>query len=578
MDGTKCKKNRISLVMAAVLLSFFIFIPAKAESLNKPTPNPYLSSELYSITHFDSSQSDSTPYGPPRGTYRVDLKDRPISYGGPVNIITLASKDPNYMWAVGGDCVAYVSIKNGEWKEVARFEALEEASKGTLPAVSASKFKEFGESTAVGMSVGEMDAMLKDLFGVDYPNRFGHGSYSVVDNENVLYTHFARDLYAFALTDSKDPSAGITKRYVIENVIEEIEGPIYPAETRLFGMSMTYDGHLIITFSNGVAVIDRDLDLSSKHFYKFDDDDYVSNSVAVDEDGGIYIVSDSPGKGIMRKLIWTGSLISDDPADGAWKAEYDAAAEKPPIIKFHYGSGSTPTLMGFGDDEDKLVVITDGAKNMNLVAFWRNEIPSGSQRMAGKIPVTCGMDTLPEWLQTEQSVVVSGYGAFVVNNIPETVDPELVGKSNILQVSLMGPAYMASYGVERFEWDPVEHEWTSVWARPDVSSTSMVPIHSQASKMALVNGYGDKDGWEVTGLDWGTGKTIHRAIFGDVNFGNGAYAILQFLEGGDLLFNSIVGPIRVHYDTGSGGGCSVGYLPLAMLFIAPLLFKKRRRP
>lgn len=579
MNIIKCKKCSNFLVMTFFVLSFFLMVPIKAESLNKPDPNPYLSSELYSITHFDSSQSDSTPYGPPRGTYRVDLSDKSVSYGGPVNIITLASTDPGFMWAVGSDRVAYVKIKDGKFEEVASYEALEEASGGTLPAVSAANFKEFGESTAVGMNVTDMDEFLKDLFGSGYKDRFGHGSYSVADDQNVLYTHYEDDLYAFALTDSEDPSAGITVRYLLEDVVTAIQGSDHPADTRLFGLSMTYDGHLIVTFSNGVAVIDRDLDLASKHFYRFDDDEYVSNSVAVDDNGGIYIASATivaPIEGTMRKLVLTESGISDDPADGAWVSEYESYSELPPIIKFGYGSGSTPTLMGFGDDEDKLVVITDGDKNMNLMAFWRDEIPAGGQRIAGQIPVTCGFDELPDWIQTEQSVVVSGYGAFVVNNMPETVDPDLPGKNKILQVSLMGPAYATSYGVERFEWDPESDEWTSVWARSDVSSTSMVPIHSQSGKMALVNGYTDKDGWEVTGLDWSTGKTVHRSIFGDKNFGNGAYAIVQFLDGGDLLFNSFCGPIRVKYDTGSSGGCSVGSLLLGILFLVPLVFIRRR--
>jgi hypothetical protein len=51
---------------------------------------------------------------------------------------------------------------------------------------------------------------------------------------------------------------------------------------------MTYEGHLIITFSNGIAVIDNNLDTSSASFYRFMDDEYLSNSVAVDENNGIY--------------------------------------------------------------------------------------------------------------------------------------------------------------------------------------------------------------------------------------------------------------------------------------------------
>lgn len=577
-----CKKTGISLLKTVIAVSVFlmaaVFSQTAAEALNKPDPNPFLSSGLYSITHFDSSQSDSTPYGPPLGVYRVDLRGKPISFGGPVNIITLASTDPDFMWAVGSDRVAYVNKKDGKWEEVARFEALEDASGGTLPAIPGESFRKFGESSAVGMNVDEMDEFLTDLLGSQYGDRFGNGFYSVVDNENVLYTHFGANLYGFALADPDDPSSGITARYVLEDVITAIEGPDIPPGTRLFGLSMTYDGHLIVTFSNGIAVIDRDLDESSAIFYRFADYEYVSNSIAVDEEGGLYIASATVIpllSGIMRRLIWTGSEISDKGEDGAWQCGYEASSVLPPMIKVGYGTGSTPTLMGFGDDEDRLVIITDGAEQMNLLAFWREEIPSGGERIAGQIPVTCGFEELPEWIQSEQSVVVSGYGAFVVNNLPETVDPDLPGKNKVLQVSLMGPAYPTSYGVERFEWDPENDRWSSVWARPDVSSTSMVPVHSQSAGMAIVNGYTPKNGWEITGLDWNTGETVHQTIFGDINYGNGAYAILQYLKGDELLFNTFSGPIRVHYDTGGSGGCAAGFSPLAVLLFVPLFFMKR---
>ena len=250
------------------------------------------------------------------------------------------------------------------------------------------------------------------------------------------------------------------------------------------------------------------------HFYRFDDSEYVSNSIAVDENNGIYVASDS----VMRKLVWTGTKISDNETDGAWSQEYtNSGTELPPIIKVGKGTGSTPTLMGFGDDEDKLVVITDGAKRMNLVAFWRDEIPEGSQRIAGQIPVTCGLPTDTEWIQSEQSVVVYGYGAFVVNNIPETVDPDLevTGRTRSFRSRSWVRHMNTSYGAERFQWNPSKNEWSSVWTRSDVSSTSMVPIHSQSSNMALINGYRAPNGWEVLGLDWNTGKTVHQTIFGN---------------------------------------------------------------
>ena len=75
-------------------------------------------------------------------------------------------------------------------------------------------------------------------------DRCGNGSYSVVDNENVLYTHFGDNLYGCALADPGDPSAGIEVRYVLEDIITAIEGEDFPPDiTRLFGLSMAYDGH-----------------------------------------------------------------------------------------------------------------------------------------------------------------------------------------------------------------------------------------------------------------------------------------------------------------------------------------------
>ena len=49
----------------------------------------------------------------------------------------------------------------------------------------------------------------------------------------------------------------------------------------------------------------------------------------------------------------------------------------------------------------------------------------------------------------------------------------------------------------------------------------------------------------IKGLDWNSGATQHRVVFGKNNRGNGAYAIIQYMENGDLLFNSVSGPFRV---------------------------------
>lgn len=531
----------------------------------KPTPNPYLSSSGHGVTHFDSSQSDSTPHGPPKGVYHVDPSNQPIVHGGPIGIMTMDAADPDYMWQMSADRVGYILKSAGKWEAVATFQALAEASSGALPAIPDADFRTFGEASAAGTTPAAMDAWLASLFGANYRSRFGNGTYGLVDKDNVAYANYLDTIFAFALVDPHTPAAGIKILHRLDGAVSKLQAghPPPPAGARLSGLSMTYDGRLLVTFSNGVAVIDRALNPDTRAFYRFPDDEYVSNSCAVDERNGIYVASGpsftaavTTPKSVMRKLVWTGSALSDRASDGAWSAPYDDShPELPPLIKIGHGTGSTPTLMGFGPETDRLVVITDGARRMKLVAFWRDDIPdwfvqkpgTASRRVADQIPVTCGFAVPPAWLQSEQSVVVSGHGAFVVNNLPKAYSAELQAASKLVQVALMGPASEPPHGVERFRWNPSSHAWSSVWSRADVSSTSMIPVHCDRGNMAVIGGYRPQSGWETLGLDWDSGEIVHQTIFGPSNFGNGSYAILQYLSDGDLIFNSIVGPMRVHY-------------------------------
>ena len=513
-----------------------------------PAPNPYLSATVYGITHFDSSQSDSTPYGPPRGTYLVSPDARPIVYGGPVNIMTLASTNPDFFWGVGSDRVAYLKGTDGAWVSQCRIDAPAYCAPG-LFAPSDAVHRSLGIQRLEGMTSGDVDRILSDDYGRNYAARLQNAIYSVVDRDNVLYANYGSGIYAFGLTDPSDPTKGIRILRSIPD-IRVLQGN--PAgNVVLYGLTMTYDGYLVVNFNNGVAVMARSMDPSTARFVAFGADETTHNSVAVDEKGGIYVASDK----LMHKLVWTGTELSTREADGAWTSPYDApAGAEPPVVKVGLGTGSTPTLMGFGSDPDRLVVITDGCKQMKLVAFWRDDIPQGftqrpgtaSRRIAGQIPVTCGFDPLPEWIQSEQSVVVNNYGAFVVNNIPAQAS-SFGTLSKLLGTVCMGPVLETALGVERFRWDPDRDQWVSVWSRSDVSSTSMVPVNCRNGNMAMVNGYYTNSGWEVTGMDWDTGTTVHRTLFGRQTLGNGAYAILQYLPGGDLVFDSLVGPFRVSY-------------------------------
>lgn len=121
-------------------------IPPISEA-NTPTPNPYLAAEHYSVTHFNSAQTDGFPYNVKSGTFQVDINDCEGSWSGPVNLMTLSSTDPDYMWNMSSDRVAYVYVGDGSFTRV---------SEAALPGVTTKTEEELRKVVADYNSVDEV--------------------------------------------------------------------------------------------------------------------------------------------------------------------------------------------------------------------------------------------------------------------------------------------------------------------------------------------------------------------------------------------------------------------------------------
>lgn len=528
--------------VAALLFGMAMGLPGAAAQ-QVPERNPFLSADIYGVTHVNPAKQNSIPYKINLQERRVDLDALTPVWGGPVNNSTYASAQPGFFWSVSTDRVALIDAREGRWTMVADID---------LP--GATRRSREALERIVNFSYDSMpaaEAHLKGILGPEPGSVMPAGIYALVSNEDYVYANAGTIVSAIGLVDRKDPSKGleVKARFDTATIIPPTSVSGEPPRIGLVGMNMTYDGHVVIGALNGVAVVDTEL--KSGQFQPFGDDNQMAtNSLAVDAAGGIYVATGSKKPrlpGVMRKLVWKDGRLSAEPKDGAWTAEYDGG-DWPPAIKAGTGTGSTPTLMGFGDQDDKLVLMTDGANRMKLVAFWRDGIPpdartvpgARSPRIADQKPVTAGISEQRAWLQSEQTIIASGYGAFVVNNLIEEGHPD-----RIIDVMTVGPVHAPPRGVEKIVWNDKENRFYSAWARGDVVSVSMVPLASSGANAVFVNGYSKADGWEVTGLDWETGRTVSRTIFGQNNKGNGAYAILQFLENGDMLFNSVIGPYRI---------------------------------
>jgi hypothetical protein len=254
---------------------------------------------------------------------------------------------------------------------------------------------------------------------------------------------------------------------------------------------------------------------------------------------------------MYRLVVDASGKIHDDEASGAWAAAYDRGIRLS-AVKIADGTGSTPTLQGFGEKDDKLVVITDGAQKMRMVAFWRDQMPAGwkqkpgtlSPRIADQqvVDMGPGIDTV----QSEQSVASFGDYAFVVNNIIDKDAPYLAKDSTYVTM-LNGATRPGPRGVAMFKWDSQAHTWKQLWTRTDVSSISIVPMISGGGRMAIIDGY-FADKWSERyqiGMDLDSGKTVLKIHTGSDPRFNGMYAAIKVDEQGAIMYGMAFGLVRL---------------------------------
>ncbi len=271
------------------------------------------------------------------------------------------------------------------------------------------------------------------------------GVYALVDCDNTLLLTRRDCVVAYRDADPADPDSPIIETARWPKPIE-VEG-------EFVGVNLTFDGRLVLSTDHGWLVcLTRDFtdfstlqlpgarERAAEHWAHMLESGrrggygWVRKSLCVDEDGGIYV----PSVDHLQKVVWTGQRLSTDEADGAWSAPYRNGGG--------WGSGTTPSLMGFGSDEDRFVVIGDGDEVVNITLFWRDDIPddweqlSGApcRRIAGIGPANMGDPGLRA-IQTEQSITVSGYGAMAVNNEPASMPEGLPQGGGAIFVLLSGP-------------------------------------------------------------------------------------------------------------------------------------------
>jgi hypothetical protein len=273
---------------------------------------------------------------------------------------------------------------------------------------------------------------------------------------------------------------------------------------RVIGLTVLYSGEIAFATVNGVVgVVPPDrfdaghvavhaLNTPAQCAAGGDAIEGISNSVAADEDGGIYPVSTKA----MYRIDWRDGRLTR-----RWRTPYKAGGASGGARQ-DAGSGSTPSIMGTHPGDDRFVVITDGQKLMHLDLFRLDD-----GRLECEYPVRFG-DPNATASNDEQSVLVRGYASVVVNNALGLDQAFALFPSEIRPLAtLTTPAPgNAPKGMERVDWNPRTRTCHTVWANRGVSVPNGVPTMSAASGLVYGQGLRDQT-WGLEGLDFVTGAS-----------------------------------------------------------------------
>ncbi len=510
---------------------------------NMPARNPWLADSVYPTTHGNPGATDGISHaGPTRGRTLTlaDVQTIPnlftssptVKRAGNETIVIAAGVDGIRKIDATGDAFELVSFLAYPGLEALSRTVTPEALQAALAETdAAARAKDEAKMLTLSKTIAELGFSRENIV---------NGVYNLIDSDGFHYAVFG-GLKIIKSTDDNDLEKPL-RVIKVTDLVRQLPADLAARVRSLSAFSMTYDGHLVAAAPGALFLLDRDLTL--KGLLDFPGES-VDNSICVDE-SGIYLVTSRR----MLKAVWTGQKLSIERKDGGWECEYNtmtpAQARAAGALTTSGGSGTTPALMGFGDDPDTLVIIADADPGgTHAVAFWRDQVPSGfaqkpdtaSRRIADQIPIGISTVTI------EPSPTVLGYGCLFLNcSYPKPVTEEIWG--NAFTSGLTRPA---PTGVQKLTWDTTTKSFEKTWLNTDIDNTDVVvPVVSAASRLAYFASKHDGR-YEYVALDWETGEDRARWLFPDDSRQWNAYASGNIiLDDGDLLLGGFFALKRVN--------------------------------
>jgi hypothetical protein len=513
-------------------------MPNKNQAYSLPPNNPFLiQNSRYPMTHFNSAQTDVTQLSAWMGDWTVELSQTSwlpgVAFIGSAHLPYPDGEQAIFF--AGTNRVGKIRITDGDFSIVDEvfIPGFEDESISTTEIRRIVK-----EMLAAGNDEGKyLPPFSEYLAKVGQSSEtIGNGVYTVMDVDGNYYVGWGTTIYKVA--DEREGDVFSPLRIVTSFDIRDGLNPEDATKVnRIFGFGITSDGHVAIAMPGIVAVLDRDLENMK---YILLEGEAVDNGISVDDQGGIYCVTSK----YMRKFVWDGTRLSDEEKDGAWKSEYDYI---PNPRAFSRGAGNTPTLMGFGPDEDKLVIIADAGDPIKIVALWRDEIPENfvqkpgtkSRRIADQLELTIDVPATIEW-----SPHVYGNGVMMMASAwPNPVHKE-DGKVAVFETVLTaGVTREAPVGAEKWSWDSETHSFKSDWTVDYPLQWALHPVSASSNTVTLTP---VEDGvYSLATVDWDTGQLLGKIMLGDSPIFNTAGGIFIPLSENEIFVTGVFGPVMI---------------------------------
>ena len=341
---------------------------------------------------------------------------------------------------------------------------------------------------------------------------FSGGGYFYLDNhDRAVISAGNRHVLVIGETGgAANPGFALVRNYDVTSAVPSGDALI----------SALPDWHGRIWFASKKGVVGT-IEPASGAVRSIDTREPMGNSFAVDETGGVYIVTDK-------------AMFRFDARDGrpavTWRRTYpNIGVAKPGQTEA--GSGTTPTLIG-----RRYVTITDNADPMHVIVYKRQARVEGPR-------VVCSYPVFKKGASaTDQSLVATEHSIIAENNYGYT------GPASTMNGAVTGR------GIERVDINGDGHGCHAVWTS-DARAPSVVPKLSLRAGLLYTYTKPKRDdmtdAWYLTTLDFDTGKTVYRRLAGS-GFGfNNNYAPVTLAADG-TAYVGVLGGVTMFRDAPSG--------------------------